>query len=169
MEDVAAITFDVGGTLIEPWPSVGHAYAEVAARHGVDAAPEEITQRFVEAWRRRGDFEYTKAGWAALVDETFAGLTTTSVEVKRGKSAPDLFLKAAEKHGVAPENCLVIEDSFPGIRAALAAGMEVWRFTGGSHMTGLNLPSDPVAMPHREFASFAEFFHPAPHLSMDPT
>jgi HAD superfamily hydrolase (TIGR01509 family) len=101
--------------------------------------------------------------------DTFAGLTTTSVEVKRGKPAPDLFLKAAEKHGVAPENCLVIEDSFPGIRAALAAGMEVWRFTGGSHMTGLNLPSDPVAMPHREFASFAEFFHPAPHLSMDPT
>ncbi len=101
--------------------------------------------------------------------DTFAGLTTTSVEVKRGKPAPDLFLKAAEKHGVAPENCLVIEDSYPGIRAALAAGMEVWRFTGGSHMTGLNLPSDPVAMPHREFASFAEFFHPVPHLSLDPT
>ena len=77
MENVAAITFDVGGTLIEPWPSVGHAYAEVAARHGVHAAPEEITQRFVEAWRQRGDFEYTKNGWAALVDATFADLTTT--------------------------------------------------------------------------------------------
>ena len=76
MENVAAITFDVGGTLIEPWPSVGHAYAEVAARHGVDAAPEEITQRFIEAWRQRGEFEYTKNGWAAMVDETFAGLTT---------------------------------------------------------------------------------------------
>lgn len=76
MENVAAITFDVGGTLIEPWPSVGHAYGEVAARHGVDVAPEQITQRFIEAWRQRGDFEYTKAGWAALVDETFAGLTT---------------------------------------------------------------------------------------------
>lgn len=76
MENVAAITFDAGGTLIEPWPSVGHAYAEVAARHGVHAAPEEITQRFVEAWRQRGEFEYTKAGWAVLVDATFAGLTT---------------------------------------------------------------------------------------------
>ena len=76
MENVAAITFDVGGTLIEPWPSVGHAYGEVAARHGVDVAPEQITQRFIDAWRQRGDFEYTKAGGAALVDETFAGLTT---------------------------------------------------------------------------------------------
>jgi putative hydrolase of the HAD superfamily len=76
MVSVEAITFDVGGTLIEPWPSVGHAYAEVAARHGVHAVPEEITQRFVEAWRQRGGFEYTKAGWAALVDATFAGLTT---------------------------------------------------------------------------------------------
>ena len=76
MENVAAITFDVGGTLIEPWPSVGHAYAEVAARHGVHAAPEEITHRFVEAWRQRGEFEYTKGGWAVLVDATFVGLTT---------------------------------------------------------------------------------------------
>ena len=77
MENVAAITFDVGGTLIDPWPSVGHASAEVAARHGVHVAPEEITQRFVEAWRQRGEFEYTKTGWAAMVDATFAGLTTT--------------------------------------------------------------------------------------------
>ena len=77
MENVAAITFDVGGTLIEPWPSVGHAYGKVAAHHGVEVEPEEITARFVEAWRQRGDFEYTKAGWAALVDATFAGLTTT--------------------------------------------------------------------------------------------
>ena len=31
---IRAVTFDVGGTLIEPWPSVGHVYAEVAAQHG---------------------------------------------------------------------------------------------------------------------------------------
>ena len=47
METVEAITLDVGGTLIEPWPSVGHIYAEVAARHGVQAEPEELTRRFV--------------------------------------------------------------------------------------------------------------------------
>ena len=76
MSNVAAITFDVGGTLIEPWPSIGHAYTEVASRHGVDAAPEQVTQHFIEAWRQRGDFDYKKASWAALVDDAFAGLTT---------------------------------------------------------------------------------------------
>ena len=50
MESIKAITFDVGGTLIEPWPSVGHAYAEVAARHGVTVEPDEVTSRFVKAW-----------------------------------------------------------------------------------------------------------------------
>ncbi|MGI3168065.1 HAD family hydrolase [Pseudooceanicola sp. C21-150M6] len=94
----------------------------------------------------------------------FAGLTTTATEVGKGKPAPDLFLKAAEKQGVAPQSCLVIEDSFAGIRAALAAEMEVWHFKGASHMTGLTLPPDPIARPHREFASFAEFFHLAPQL-----
>jgi len=32
---IRAISFDVGGTLIRPWPSVGHVYAEVAAQQGV--------------------------------------------------------------------------------------------------------------------------------------
>ena len=53
----------------------------------------------------------------------FAGRTTTASEVAHGKPAPDLFLLAAEKHGVAPERCLVIEDSAAGIAAAKAAGV----------------------------------------------
>ena len=77
MENVSAITFDVGGTLIEPWPSVGHVYAEVAARHGVQAEPEELTDRFVDAWNRKENFNYSQDDWAGLVDATFAELTTT--------------------------------------------------------------------------------------------
>ena len=42
--------------------------------------------------------------------------------VKRGKPAPDLFLMAAERLGAAPKDCVVIEDSPAGIRAARAAG-----------------------------------------------
>jgi HAD superfamily hydrolase (TIGR01509 family) len=53
--------------------------------------------------------------------------------VERGKPAPDLFLHAAAKMGVTPSQCLVIEDSPAGIRAAQAAGMKVIAFTGGSH------------------------------------
>ena len=44
-------------------------------------------------------------------------------EVPNGKPAPDIFLAAAQKLGVAPANCLVLEDSLAGIRAAHAAGM----------------------------------------------
>jgi HAD superfamily hydrolase (TIGR01509 family) len=54
-------------------------------------------------------------------------------QVKRGKPAPDLFLFAAERMRAPPERCLVIEDSIPGITGAVAAGMTVLGFHGGSH------------------------------------
>ena len=59
--------------------------------------------------------------------------------VKNGKPAPDLFLHAAATMGYAPENCVVVEDSPAGIRAAHAAGMTVFAFTGASHALVSNL------------------------------
>ncbi|MFH9608303.1 HAD family hydrolase [Streptomyces sp. NPDC017448] len=53
----------------------------------------------------------------------------SSEDVGRGKPAPDLFLHAAERMGVAPERCVVIEDSPLGVEAARAAGMDVYGFT----------------------------------------
>ncbi|MEU6122247.1 HAD family hydrolase [Streptomyces sp. NPDC047123] len=50
-------------------------------------------------------------------------------DVGRGKPAPDLFLYAAERMGVAPGRCVVVEDSPLGVRAAVAAGMDVYGFT----------------------------------------
>lgn len=54
-------------------------------------------------------------------------------QVARGKPHPDVFLYAAAQMDVQPQHCLVIEDSVPGVRAALAAGMRVVGFTGVSH------------------------------------
>jgi HAD superfamily hydrolase (TIGR01509 family) len=57
----------------------------------------------------------------------------SATQVKRGKPAPDLFLFAAEQMRSSPARCIVVEDSVPGISGALAAGMTVLGFHGGSH------------------------------------
>jgi HAD superfamily hydrolase (TIGR01509 family) len=51
------------------------------------------------------------------------GVVVSSFEVPRGKPAPDVFLEAARRLGVAAEACLVVEDSAHGLRGAKAAGM----------------------------------------------
>ena len=50
-------------------------------------------------------------------------ITIAGDEVEHGKPAPDMFLLAAERLGVAPERCAVVEDSPPGVAAGRAAGM----------------------------------------------
>ena len=59
----------------------------------------------------------------------FFPLICSATEVSRGKPHPDLFLYAAERLQVAPERCCVIEDSIPGIQAAIRAGMRGLGFT----------------------------------------
>ncbi|KAF5995661.1 MULTISPECIES: HAD family hydrolase [Streptomyces] len=69
---------------------------------------------------------HRKTGLDRWFDE---GRVFSSQDVGRGKPAPDLFLHAAERMGVAPERCVVVEDSPLGVRAANAAGMDVYGFT----------------------------------------
>jgi HAD superfamily hydrolase (TIGR01509 family) len=52
-----------------------------------------------------------------------AGRLHSYTDVPQGKPAPDLFLAAAAAEGIPPAECVVIEDSVPGARAAAAAGM----------------------------------------------
>jgi HAD superfamily hydrolase (TIGR01509 family) len=73
-------------------------------------------------------------GVAGLWD-TFAPHVYSSEQVARGKPAPDVFLLAADKLGVAADRCLVVEDSHHGAQAGKAAGMTVYGFAGASHCT----------------------------------
>ncbi|MFF0008113.1 HAD family hydrolase [Streptomyces tibetensis] len=77
------------------------------------------------------------------------GRIFSSQDVGRGKPAPDLFLYAAERMRVAPERCVVVEDSPLGVRAAVAAGMDVYGFTA---MT----PADRLAGATQLFSDMGE-------------
>ena len=72
---VEAITLDVGGTLIDPWPSAGHVYAEVAATHGFDGiSPELLNRQFAAAWQTKSAFDYSRSSWCEMVTLTFQGI-----------------------------------------------------------------------------------------------
>jgi len=90
---------------------------------------------------------------AGLIDR-FHPSIFSAASVERGKPAPDLFLKAAAEMGVAPEHCVVVEDSPAGIVAAKKAGMRVLAFTGGGHILPSGL-SDLIATLHPD-GSFSE-------------
>ncbi|MBF4550248.1 MULTISPECIES: HAD family phosphatase [unclassified Pseudoclavibacter] len=61
----------------------------------------------------------------------FEGRIYSATEVENGKPAPDLFLHAADRMGVDPATCVVVEDSAYGVQAAVAAGMHAYGFAGG--------------------------------------
>jgi beta-phosphoglucomutase-like phosphatase (HAD superfamily) len=56
--------------------------------------------------------------------ERVAGRLHSFTDVAQGKPAPDIYLAAAAAEGMAPGECIVVEDSPTGIRAAVAAGMD---------------------------------------------
>jgi HAD superfamily hydrolase (TIGR01509 family) len=83
-------------------------------------------------------------GKTGLFDR-FEGRIFSVDEVAHGKPAPDIFLFAAERMGVSPDRCAVIEDSVSGVTAGLAAGMAVFAFVGG--VTGAESLSIGDAVP----------------------
>lgn len=140
---------------------------ELRIMPGVRAVLDDLAVPFCVATSsspRRAELSLTLAGLWPLV----RGRLFTASEVARGKPAPDLFVHAALRMGADPARhparCLVIEDSLTGLRAGLAAGMQVWRFLGGSHLGPATEAEPDDARPHMRFASFAEFFQIAPEL-----
>lgn len=81
---IEAVTFDVGGTLIEPYPSVGEVYAEVARDFGIVCCPATLTRQFREAWSTRSNFQYTLREWYEVVQDSFRGQCDVSEELFEG-------------------------------------------------------------------------------------
>jgi HAD superfamily hydrolase (TIGR01509 family) len=66
----------------------------------------------------------------------FESRVFSASDVPNGKPAPDLFRYAAARMQVDPAECIVIEDSVPGVAAAVAAGMTAIGFVGGNATPG---------------------------------
>lgn len=114
---IKAVTFDVGGTLIEPWPSVGHIYAEVAAQHGFrNISPELLNARFRKVWHARQPFEHSRAGWQALVDDVFLNLC----DPPRRTFFPGLYNRFSE-----PDAWRVFEDVRPALDELTSHGIRL--------------------------------------------
>jgi HAD superfamily hydrolase (TIGR01509 family) len=70
----------------------------------------------------------------AGLTEIFGERVFSAEQVERPKPFPDVYLFAAERLGVEPARCLVVEDSVAGLNAARAAGMMTIAFVGASHI-----------------------------------
>ncbi len=103
---------------------------ELAAVDGIEAALDELTIHTCVASSGTHEKMQLTLGLTRLHDR-FAGRIFSSTEVEHGKPAPDLFLHAAERSGVAPERSIVVEDSRSGVEAARAAGMRSLGYAGG--------------------------------------
>jgi HAD superfamily hydrolase (TIGR01509 family) len=121
---------------------------EVELIQGAAAALAETTQLGLP-WRIASNSSHAelraKFGRNGLGD-LVADRLHSHHDVPRGKPAPDLFLAAAAAEGVTPDACLVIEDSVPGVRAAMAAGMTCLGFC--PHGDGAHLLAEGAAPFH---------------------
>lgn len=128
-------------------------FRDALEARGLDLKPEELTREkdriylelikgrvrplpgareILERLKEKGiPFAIASSGTPAkirgsLTETGLIGLINTIVsanDISRGKPYPDIFLKAAEKLGMEPGDCLVVEDAEAGIEAAKAAGM----------------------------------------------
>ena len=120
MKPWQAVSLDVGGTLIEPWPSVGHVYAGVVREFGgPEFEPGRLTNAFLQAWSARRGFDYSRAAWRELVETTFA-----EVEGSRFRVSDECFAAVYERFGRAPA-WRVFEDVGPLMTELRARGIPV--------------------------------------------
>lgn len=96
---------------IEPISGVKELIFDLASHNVLLAVASSSPRVFIEAVIRKLDLErYFKA-------------VISGEELERSKPAPDIFLEAVKSLGVEPNECVVIEDSAPGVEAACAAGI----------------------------------------------
>ncbi len=136
-------------TLANITAETGHAFPEDMAQRYIKLARAMVAEGLQEVAGARELVEHAKARTKICVasngqrDNVISSLKIanllphfldeqifTAVDVANPKPHPDLFLHAAQRMGARAENCLVIEDSHVGVKAGIAAGMQVIGFSG---------------------------------------
>jgi HAD superfamily hydrolase (TIGR01509 family) len=106
----------------------------VVARYRREGAPRidgaaEAVRRIAARWpvavASSAHSEVIEAALGATGLNGVFGIVVSSDEVEHGKPEPDVYLEAARRLGLPPARCLVVEDSYNGVRAGRAAGMTV--------------------------------------------
>lgn len=136
---VAAVTGvpvpdDVGAKF---WPTMREIFQEeLTAVAGIADALADLGLKRCVASSSLPERIRVSLGVTGLIHHFDDAAIFSSHQVRRGKPAPDLFLFAADRMGVDPAACVVVEDSAAGIEGAKAAGMRVIGFLGASHAGG---------------------------------
>lgn len=104
---------------VQPVPGIAEALRRIDLPRVV--ASNSSVERIMRGLRRCG------------LCDLFSGHIHSAHDVAYPKPAPHVYLAAALGYGVAPQQCIAIEDSITGVRAATAAGMRMLGFTGVAH------------------------------------
>jgi HAD superfamily hydrolase (TIGR01509 family) len=119
------------GTNLDP-ERVAERKEEVYVENMGDMKPLEDVAKFAREVAKFAKVSVASGGYLPVVLKTLESIgfkdvfpvIVTTEQVTRGKPFPDMFLEAARRMGVPPNECLVLEDSPAGIEAAKAAGMD---------------------------------------------
>ena len=132
LDNIRAVLFDAGSTLLEVKPSVGSVYGRVAERYGVAASPAALEDAFRAEWRRRTDpavddapfgdsDEIQRLWWRSLVEATFA--SSGGPDAFAGRF-PDFFDELYELFAQ-PEAWEVYDDVAPALEMLRHRGLRL--------------------------------------------
>lgn len=105
-------------------------YRDLRAVAGIEKAIDALTIPSCVASNSSHERVRLSLELTGLLDR-FEGRIFSAQDVEHPKPAPDVYLAAAHRMGVAPHRCIVVEDSKFGVQAARAAGMSVLGYAGG--------------------------------------
>lgn len=127
LEDLTGQAFDWHDLDARRQESILRELTHEGPMHGVLSSLQSLQDRGMPTAVVSSSSHHWVDGWLEKLGlGAFFKTTVCRGDAPRIKPAPDLFLEAAQRLKTPPENCLVIEDSLNGLKAAKTAGMPVW-------------------------------------------